>query len=149
VPDRQRAITIRQRDVDDAGWLAGRGGHHGADDVENARGVADRGFDRNAGENALVGAGDNDVPPGGDGPGRNEPRQQQLQALERCGVILPRRGDAIETFGKQVGDRREIAFGGRALLTGLIDHLYEGTEANGDQKRDDQSRYGTPERRLR
>ena len=39
-----------------------------ADDVEKAAGVAERGFDRNAGENALVGAGDDDMPAGGDGP---------------------------------------------------------------------------------
>ena len=40
----------------------------GADDVEDAGGIAERGFDRNAGEHALVGAGDDDVPAGGDAP---------------------------------------------------------------------------------
>ena len=83
VPDRQRAIAIRQRNVDDAGRLPGWRGRHTAlmmsrMPVESP--IAD--FDRHAGENALVAACDDEVPPGGDGPGRNEARQQQLQTLE-------------------------------------------------------------------
>jgi hypothetical protein len=60
-----------------------------ADGVENAGRVAKRRIDRDAGENALVGAGDDDVPAGRDRPGRNKAGQQQLQALERCRAFLP------------------------------------------------------------
>ena len=38
------------------------------DDVEKAVGIAKRGFDRDAGENALVDAGDDDMPAGGRSP---------------------------------------------------------------------------------
>jgi len=63
--------------------------------------LAERNFlDRDAGENALVGAGDDHVPAGRDGPGRNEAGQQQLQALKGDGAILPDRGDAIEALGE-------------------------------------------------
>ena len=36
----------------------------------------------NAGENPLVGAGDDDMAAGGDAPGRNEAGQQALQAVD-------------------------------------------------------------------
>ena len=116
-----------------------------ADDVEDAVGVAEPGFDRNAGQHALVDAGDDDVPAGGDGPGRNQAGQQQLQALERGGAILPDRSDAVETLGEQIGDRGEVALDRRALLPVLIDHLHEGAEADGDQERDDQGGHGSAE----
>ncbi len=102
--------AVRQGDVADAGLLARRGQRqHRADDVENAVALADR-FDRNAGEHALVRAGDDDVAAGGDAPGRNEARQQALQAVDVGSAILADRGDAVEALGEQIGDRREVAF---------------------------------------
>ena len=48
--DRQRAVAVGQGDVGDAGLLARRGQRQRrADDVENAGGVAERGFDRQRG----------------------------------------------------------------------------------------------------
>ena len=79
----------------------------------------------------------------------DQSRQKQLEAFERGRAILPGRGDAIETFGKQVGYRCEVALGGRALLAGLVDDLHESAEENGDQERNDQCGYCTTERRLR
>ena len=52
-----------------AGELPRRGQRQrGADDVENAVGVADRGLDRNPGEHALVRAGDDDMAAGREAP---------------------------------------------------------------------------------
>ena len=83
MPDRQRRTTVRERNVGHAGGVSGRGRrHHGADDVENAAGIADRRFDGNAGQNAPIDACDDNVPAGSDGPGRNEARQQQLESFE-------------------------------------------------------------------
>ena len=81
-------------------------------------GIAERGFDGNAGENALVGAGDDDVPAGGDAPRRNEAGQQALQAVDGRGPILPDRGDAVETLGEQIGDRRQVALDGPRAFAG-------------------------------
>ncbi len=90
VLNRQGGAAVRQGDVGHAGLLPRRGQRQRcADDVENAVGVAKRSVDRDAGENALVGAGDDDVPAGCDRPGWNKAGQQQLQALERCRAFLP------------------------------------------------------------
>src|SRR6476661_7174201 len=67
--DRQRAVAVRQGDVGHTGLLPRRGQRQRrADDVENAGAIVKLGVDGDAGENALVGAGDDDVPAGGDRP---------------------------------------------------------------------------------
>ena len=93
--------------------LAGRGQQlRGADDVEHAGRSRRGGVDRDAGENALVGAGDDDVAAGGDAPGRNEVGQQALQPLDGGGAILPDRGEAVEALGQDIGERQR----GRASM---------------------------------
>ena len=65
----QRAAAVRQVDVGNSDLLSRRGQRQcRADDVENAIGIAKHGFNRHAGKNALVGAGDNDVAAGGKAP---------------------------------------------------------------------------------
>jgi len=56
--------------------------HRGADEVEDAIGIADRRFDRDTGKDALVHAGDDDVPAGRDRPRGDEAGQQKLQTVE-------------------------------------------------------------------
>jgi hypothetical protein len=86
----QCGAAVRQGDVGHAGLLSRRGQRQRrADDVENAGAIAECRVDRDAGENALVGAGDDDVPAGRDRPRWNKAGQQQLQALECCRAILP------------------------------------------------------------
>ena len=63
--------------------------------------------------------------------------------------ILPDRADAVETLGEQVGDRREVALDGPALLPVLIDDLDECAKANRNQEGNDQGGYSAAERRLR
>ncbi len=120
-----------------------------ADDVENAIGVARHGLNRNPGKNALVRAGDDDVPACGEAPCRNETGQQALQARDGGGAILPDRSDVVETLGQQVGDSRQIALEGGAFLPALIDHLHECAKTNGNQEGDDQGRHSAAKRGLR
>ena len=109
--DRQRAAAVRQRHVGDDALLAGRGQQlRRADDVEDAVGARQGRFDRDAGEDAVVGAGDDDVAAGGDAPGRDQVGQQALQALDVGGALLPDGGEAVEALGKQVGERGESRF---------------------------------------
>ncbi len=96
----------------------------------------------------MVGAGDDDVAAAGDGPGRNQIGQQALQPLDVGGAILPDRDDAIEPLGQHVGGGGEVALQRGAFLPGLVDHLHEGAEADGDQEGDDQGRHGATQRRL-
>ena len=80
--DRKRAVAVRQDHVVDDALLAGRGQQlRGGDDVEHAVVLAEA-VDRDAGQNAMVGAGDDDVTAGGDAPGRNQVGQQALQPLD-------------------------------------------------------------------
>src|SRR6266404_4606453 len=88
--DRQRAAAVRQGDVGDASLLSRCG--------ERQRGAKDV-------ENAAVRAGDDNMSAGRDAPGRNEAGQQKLQALERCGALLPNGCDAVDTFGEKIGKR--------------------------------------------
>jgi len=120
-----------------------------ADDVEQPVGIAEQRFDRDAGQHALVGAGDDDVAAGGEAPGRNQPGQQALQMSDGGRAILPDGADAVETLGEQIGDGGEVALDGRAGLPVLVDHLHERAETDGDQEGDDQGRHGTAKRRLR
>ena len=117
--------------------------------VEETGGLAKRHFDGNSGKDALVRAGDDDMPAGGDAPGGNKPGQLALQPLERRQPVLTDRSDAIEPFGEQIGDGGEVALDRHAVLTGLIEHLDERAEADGDQESDDQGRHGPAKRGLR
>ena len=63
--------------------------------------------------------------------------------------VLPRGSDPVDALGKHIGQRRQVALAGGALLPVLIDHLNEGAEADGDQERNDQGRHGAAKRRLR
>ena len=87
--NRQSTTTVRQGDVGRANLLARCGQRQRrADDIENAAGVTKAGIDRDSGEDALVSADNNDVPPGRDAPGGDEAGQQKLQAIECRRMIL-------------------------------------------------------------
>ena len=87
--NRQCGAAVRQGDVGYAGLLPCRGQRQRcADEIETASGIAKSSVDRDAGENALVGAGDDDVPAGCNRPRWNKAGQQKLQALERCRAFL-------------------------------------------------------------
>ena len=120
VLDRQRAVAVRQDDVGDAGLLRrARLSSCAALMTSRIRSVSpSAGLDRDAGEDALVGAGDDDVAAGGDAPGRDQARQQALQAVDGRGAILPDRGDAVEPLGEQIGERGEVAFDRRRASAG-------------------------------
>ncbi len=64
-------------------------------------------------------------------------------------ALLPGGGETIDALGQHVGERGQVALGGRALLTALVEHLHEGAQANGDQESDDQRGDSAAERRLR
>jgi hypothetical protein len=146
----QRSTAVRHDNIGHAARLPGCAQRQcRADDIEEAAGIAQRIFDRDAGENAPVRAGDDHMPAGRDGPGWNEAGQQELQALKGRGAVLPDRSDTIETLGQQVGDGRKVTLDGGVFLPVLIDHLHERAEANGDQERDDKGRHGPAKRRLR
>jgi hypothetical protein len=77
--DRHRAIAVRQRHVVDDTLLTGSGEQlRRADDVEDVIAVAKAAFDRDAGQNPVIGAGDDDVAAAGRAPGRNQVGQQAL-----------------------------------------------------------------------
>ena len=78
----------------------------------------------------------------------NQVGQQALQPLDIGGAVLPDRGEAVEAFGQQVGERGEVALHRGALLPALVDHLHEGAEADGDQEGNDERRHGAAKRRL-
>ena len=146
----QRALAIGQRDVGRGRWLAGRGQRQRrAEDVEDAGGFADRAVDRQPGEHAVVGAGDDHMAANGVAPGRDHAAQQKLQAFESSRSLALVGGEAVDALGKHVGDRGEIALHRRALLAVLVDHLDEGAEADGDQEGDDEGGDGTTKRGLR
>ena len=146
--DRKRLVAVRKDHVRDDALMAGRGQQlRRADDVEHAVVLAEA-VDRDASQNAMVGAGDDDVTAGGDAPGWNEVRQQALQPLDIGHAILPDRGETVETLGQDIGERQEVALDGGALLAVLVDHLHEGAEADGDQEGDDEGRHGAAQRRL-
>ncbi len=69
VRNRQRAAAVRQGHVGDPALLSRRRQRQRrTDDVEQLVGIAERGFDRDPRQHALVGADDDDVPAGCDGP---------------------------------------------------------------------------------
>jgi hypothetical protein len=100
------------------------------------------------GENPVVGAGDDDVAAAGHAPGRDQVGQQALQPLDIGGAVLPDRAETVEALGQQIGERGEVALHRGTLLPALVDHLHEGAEADGDEKGDNERRYGTAKRRL-
>ena len=110
----------------------------GRDDVEDAVGLAETGFKGDAGEDALVGAGNDDMAAGRAAPGRNEAGQDGLQPLDAGSAVLPDRGEAVDALSKDVGERCDVALHRRALLPVVVDHLNEGAEADGDEEGDDQ-----------
>ena len=120
-----------------------------ADDVENTVGIAGRRLDGNAGKNPSVGARDEDVASGGDAPLRNELWQQPLQPFDRSGAVRPDRADAIEPFGQQIGQRRQVALHRGALQPALVNDLDKGADADGDQEGDDEGRDRPAERGFR
>ena len=120
-----------------------------ADDVEDAIAVAKAAFDRDAGQNPVIGADDDDMAAGGNPPGRNQVGQQALQPLDVGGAVLPDGAKAVEAFGQQVGQRGEVALHGGAFLPALVDDLHEGAEADRDQEGNDQGGHGASQRRLR
>ena len=143
-------LAIGQRDVGRGRRLAGRGQRQRrADDVEHAGGFADRAVDRQPGEHAVVGAGDDDMAADGGAPGRDHAGQQKLQPFEGGGAVAAIGGEAVDALGKHVGDRGEIALHRRALLPVLVDHLDEGAEADRDQEGDDEGGDGAAKRGLR
>jgi hypothetical protein len=119
-----------------------------ADDVEDAIVVAKAALDRHAGQNPVIGAGDDDMAAAGHAPGRNKVGQQALQPLDIGGAVLPDRGKAIQPFGQQIGEGGDIALHRGALLPALVDHLHEGAEADGDEEGNDERRHGATKRRL-
>ena len=147
--DRQRAVAVRQRHVADDALLAGGGEQlRRADDVEDAIAVAKAAFGRDAGQNPVIGAGDDDMAAARDAPGRHQVGQQALQPLDIGGAVLPDRAEAVEAFGQQLGERGEVALHRGALLPALVDHLDEGAETDGDEEGDDERRHGAAKRRL-
>ncbi len=149
---RQRAIAVCQDHVADDALLAGGGEQlRRADHVEHAVVSVKAGLAGNAGQHAAIragDAGDDDVTAGGDAPGRNHIGQQALQPLDTGGAILPDRHHAIEALGHHLGEGGKFAFHGRAFLPGLVDHLHEGAEADGDQERYDEGGHGATQRWL-
>src|ERR1700737_1099972 len=91
-------------------------------------------------------AGDNDVPARRNAPGWDQAGQQQLQALEGCAAILTDRSHAVDALGEQIGQRRQVALDGPALLAVLVDHLHECAEAYGYQEGNDEYRSCAPKR---
>ena len=147
--DRHGAIAARKRHVADDALLGGGGEQlRRADDVEDAIVVVKAALNRDAGQNPVIGAGDDDMAAGSRAPGRNQVGQQALQPLDIGGAVLPDRAEAVEAFGQQVGERGEVALHGAALLPALVDHLHEGAKADGDEEGDDESRHGAAKRRL-
>ena len=146
---RHGAIAVRKLHVADDARLTGSGEQlRRADDVEDAIAVAKAALDGDAGQNPVIGAGDDDMPAGGDAPGRNQVGQQALQPLDIGGAVLPHRGEPIEPFGQQIGEGGDIALHRGALLPALVDHLHEGAEADRDQEGNDERRHGAAKRRL-
>ena len=147
--DRHRAIAVRKRHVADDALQAGGGEQlRRADDVEDAIAVAKAAFDRDAGQNPVIGAGDDDMAAARHAPGRNQVGQQALQPLDVGGAVLPDGAEAVEAFGQQVGERGEVALHRGAFLPALVDHLHEGAEADGDEEGNDERRHGATKRRL-
>ena len=145
----QRAASIRQDHVGDRVLRTRRGEQLGGrDHVEYPVGLAEAGFKRHAGEDALVGADDDDVAAAGAAPGRDQAGQDRLQALDADGAILADRGETIDALGENVRQRRDVALDGGALLPDVVDHLHEGAEADRDEEGDDQGGHGPAQRRL-
>ncbi len=86
--------------------------------------------------------------PMGDAPGRNQVGQQLLHLLDVGEPVAAHRGQAVEAFGEDVGERGKVALHRAALLPVLVDHLDEGAEADGDQEGDDESRHSAAQCRL-
>ncbi|MGX1351645.1 hypothetical protein AB7M49_005221 [Bradyrhizobium elkanii] len=105
-------------------------------------------IDRHARQHAVIGARDDDVAAIGDAPGRDQVRQQLLHPLDVGEPVAPHRGQAIETFGEDVGERGEVALHRAALLPALVDHLNEGAEADRDEEGDDEGRDSAAQCRL-
>ena len=112
-------LPFGQGDVADAAcWPGRRERQRRGDDVEHPVGVAEAGLDGNAGQHALVGAGDDDV------AARRVPQvgirlgSSSLQALDSCGAFLPDRGHAVEALGEQIGNRGEVALHRRRAFAG-------------------------------
>ena len=147
--DRHGAVAARQRHVGDDALLAGGGEQlRRADDVEDAIVVAKAVLDGDAGQNPVIGAGDDDMAAAGDAPGRDQVGQQALQPLDVGGAVLPDRADAVEPFGQEVGEGGEVTLHGGALLPALVDYLHEGAEADGDEEGNDERGHGAAKRRL-
>ena len=66
----------------------------------------------------------------------------------QAGIFRLDDAGAIETFGEQIGQRREVALRGRLDLPVVIGDLDEGAEADRNQEGDDESGDGAPQRRL-
>jgi len=108
-----------------------------AEHVENVAGVFGRHLHRKPRHDALIGAGDDDMPAGRNAPCRHHARKKPLQTFGRR-FVLADRADAIKALHHQVGQRRNIALHRRALLAALVQHLNEGADKNGDEKCDDE-----------
>ena len=147
---RQRAVSVGQDHVGDAALLAGRCQQlRGGDDVEHAVVFAKARLGRNprARMRCSVPVMMTWRPPAMPQVGIRL-RQQALQPLDVRHAILPDRGEAVEAFGQHIGEGGEVALHRGALLPGLVDHLHEGAEADGDQEGDDQGGHGAAKRRL-
>ena len=132
--DRQRAVAVRQRHV--AGfvleiWRSEQLG--GRDLVENAIGFAEIGFGGDAGQDTTVDAArDDDMAAARKAPRRNEIGHQGLQLFDIGEARLPRGRKTVDTLGKHVSQRHQVALVGRTLLPVLVDHLNESAEADGN-----------------
>ena len=100
-------MAVGQDDFGGGALQAGCGEQlSGRDQVEDTVVLAQAGVDRDAGEDAVVGAGHDDVAAGGNAPGGNEVGQQALQALDIGNALRPA-GEVADPVDQQVGNGGE------------------------------------------
>ena len=109
---RHRGVAVRQRHVGDVACRAAAPRRSCAVVIASSRRSLPEGS-RSIGMRArmrrsIAGRGDDDVAAGGHAPGRDEIGQQRRQVLDVLAPLLPRRGQAIDPLGEQVGQRRDV-----------------------------------------
>ncbi len=142
---RQRAGLVGQGDFHDAGAGAeGRERLRRTEQVDQAAADGGVGSWRGGRDHALR-IGQDEAPSGAGGPRRQRARQHLLRARQRVGGLRER---LLQALGGDVGGGIERDDPVAEGLPAVVEHLHDGADADGGEKRDDQHRNGAAQQRL-
>ena len=82
--------------------------------------------------------GHHEAPPGAGGPCRQRVRQHLLRPRQRASGLI----GLLQAFGGDIGNGVERERHVAERLAAVVEHLHDGADANGAEKRDDEHRNG-------